>query len=65
LIRSRLRRVEAAIHKGSCFACPECGLSPDALGRIVHSDSERFAGLPEDVDERCSGCGRRLWFMTR
>lgn len=63
-IRSRLRRVET---KARSSGCSECGLSPDAPGHIVYSDSTGIGlskkGLPENPDERCKGCGRRLWLV--
>ncbi len=42
-----------------------CGMSPDAPGRIVYRDSAGIGlhSLPENPDERCAGCGRRLWLV--
>jgi ribosomal protein S14 len=61
--RSRLRRAESTVRNSS--GCPECGLPPDAPGRIVYSDSTGIGlpGLPENPDERCAECGRRLWLV--
>ena len=56
-IRSRLRRIEGAVRGGRCS---ECKLPPDGPGYIVYAGD----GLPEDPDERCRGCGRRLWFVV-
>jgi hypothetical protein len=55
--KSRLRRTEKKA--GGTLFCPTCGLFPDSLGRIVISTE----WMPADPDERCSGCGRRLWFV--
>ena len=59
-INSRLRKLEEA-NRGT-FECPECGLPPNAPGRIVYrgegAPGEAFAG---DPDERCPCCGRHLW----
>ena len=61
-IQSRLRRLEEHIRGG---ICPECGFPPDSAGVIVlidEGDPERsFKG---DRNERCSRCGRRLWFVV-
>ena len=60
-IESRLRRLEERQGAGRC---PECGLPPDGPGYMVlidEGDPERsFKG---DRDERCSRCGRRLYFV--
>jgi hypothetical protein len=53
-IKSRLRRAEASVRGASC---PECGLPPDGLGRIVYDR------IPEGAEEFCPRCGRRLWFV--
>jgi hypothetical protein len=53
-IKSRLRRVEAMARSSGC---PECGLLPDCIGRIVYDRG------PEGSEEFCPCCGRRLWFM--
>ena len=62
-IKSRLRRAETAIRNGPSGHCPECGLWPDAGGRVVYAESFATAGIPEDPQERCARCGRRLWFV--
>jgi hypothetical protein len=61
-IRTRLRRLEDRQRGGSC---PECGLPPDGPGRIVYRDrtSSGLHSLPENLDERCPECGRRLWLV--
>lgn len=56
-IRSRLRRIEGATRSGPCR---ECKLPPDGPGFTVYARD----GLPEDLDERCRRCGRRLWFVV-
>ena len=44
--------------------CPECGLPPDGPGYIVIIDGERpERSFDGDPDERCSRCGRYLWFV--
>jgi DNA-directed RNA polymerase subunit RPC12/RpoP len=53
-IKSRLRRVEAASRSSRC---PECGLPPDGIGRIVYGER------PEGSEEFCARCGRRVWFV--
>src|SRR5215204_3750379 len=60
-VKSRLRRAESAVRNGpaSLGQCPECGLSPGAGGRVVYAGAE----IPEDPQERCARCGRRLWFV--
>jgi hypothetical protein len=54
-IKSRLRCVEAAARKGA--RCLECDLSLEGIGRIA------FDRRPEDSEEFCPHCGRRLWFV--
>lgn len=55
-LKGRLRRLE---ERARGRRCQECGLPPDGPGYIVCSDE----GLPENPDERCPKCGRRLWFV--
>jgi hypothetical protein len=58
-IESRLRRL--AEHR-SAGRCPECGLTPDAQGRMVLIDEEHpEKSFDGDPDERCARCGRALW----
>ena len=61
-IDGRLKRLEESGRGG---ICPECRLPPEGPGYIVlidEGDPERsFKG---DRDERCSRCGRRLWFVV-
>jgi hypothetical protein len=46
--------------------CSECGLLPDGHGRIVLiEDGVAGEGFPDNPEERCSHCGRRLWFALR
>jgi hypothetical protein len=61
-IRSRLRRAEVSVRSGPCS---ECGLPPDGPGRIVYRDrtGSGLPGPPENPDELCPGCGRRLWLV--
>ena len=61
-IDARLRRLE---ERGRGGVCPECGFLPEDKGTIVLIDE----GDPEgsfkgDRDERCSRCGRRLWWVV-
>jgi hypothetical protein len=58
-IKSRLRRVEAKSR--SLLQCSECGFRPAAPGRIVFSDQGK--GFPDNPDEQCPGCSRRLWIV--
>jgi hypothetical protein len=57
-LEGRVKRLEAWTRPPG-GRCEECKFPPDAPGRIVYFDK----GLPEDPDERCPGCGRRLWFV--
>jgi hypothetical protein len=58
-IKGRLRRLEGRMQGGRC---PECGLTSDEPGRIVLIDDGTPAeGFPDDPEERCERCGRRLW----
>ena len=61
-IDNRLKRLE---EQGRGGVCPECGFLPEDKGTIVlidEGDPERsFKG---DRDERCSRCGRRLYFVV-
>lgn len=61
-IKNRLKRAEASVRGGSC---QECKLPPDGPGRIVYSDrtDSGLHSLPENPDERCKECGRRLWLV--
>ncbi|MBA3492198.1 MAG: hypothetical protein H0T55_09020 [Rubrobacteraceae bacterium] len=57
---ARLDRLEAST-KGH-GTCTGCGLSPDGPGRLVLvDDGSPGEGFPDDPDERCERCGRRLW----
>jgi hypothetical protein len=56
-IKNRLRRLESPTRKGPSGWCPACGLPPYGPARIVY---ER---IPEDAEEVCLVCGRRLWFV--
>jgi hypothetical protein len=53
-IKSRLQLLEE-LRRGE--NCPECGLPPDGLGRIVYDR------IPQGEPELCPRCGRRLWFV--
>jgi len=58
-INSRLRRLEERTRGGRC---PECCLPPDGPGYIVLiDDGSPEEGFPDDPEERCARCGRRLW----
>ncbi len=60
-INSRLRRVEATSRKGS-GRCGKCGLPPDGPGyTVLIDDGSPEEGFPNNPEERCSRCGRRLW----
>jgi hypothetical protein len=61
-IKSRLRRLEKDPAGGPC---PKCRLPPDGPGRIVYSNrtGSGLSSPPEDSDERCPQCGRRLWLV--
>ena len=62
-VKSRLRRAEAAAKSGRC---EQCGMSPDAPGRIVVvGEGFPCEGSPADPDERCDHCGRLLWCVIR
>ena len=56
-IRSRIEGLEADLVGGRC---PECGLPPDGPNYTVDRGEE----LPEDPDEECPRCGRRLWWVV-
>jgi hypothetical protein len=58
--KGRIRRAEDKA--GGTLPCPTCGYPPEMGGLIVFSDQGE--GFPDDPDERCSGCGRRLWFVV-
>ena len=58
-INNRLKRLE---ERGRGGRCPECGLPPDRHGLIaLIDDGSPGEGFPEDPEERCERCGRRLW----
>ena len=62
-IKSRLRRIEQRTRGGSC---PECGLPPDGVRRIVTSDPERpDRWFPDNPHECCPRCGRPLWTIIQ
>ncbi len=64
-INGRLGRLESASRKGS-GRCGKCGLPPDGPGRIVLiDDGSPEEGFPDDPEERCGSCGRRLWYVLR
>jgi hypothetical protein len=58
-IESRLRHLE----EKSCseLRCATCGHTPDAPGRIVIVEED----ARHDPQERCSECGRFLWFTIK
>lgn len=55
-LKGRLRRIDEAARGG---ACAECGLPPDGPNYIIDRGEE----VPEDPDEECPRCGRRLWWV--
>jgi hypothetical protein len=55
-LKGRLRRFEEAARGG---ACAVCGLPPDGPNYIIDWGEE----VPEDPDEECPHCGRRLWWV--
>jgi hypothetical protein len=58
-IKGRLRRLEERSRGGRCDSC---SLPPKGHGRIVLIDNGIAGeGFPDDPEERCSRCGRRLW----
>jgi hypothetical protein len=58
-IKGRLRRLEEHRRSGRC---PECELPPDRPGRIaLIDDGTPGEGFPDDPEERCDRCSRRLW----
>ena len=58
-IKTRLLRLEERRRGGRCGAC---GRPPDGPGRTVLIDDGIPAeGFPDDSEERCERCGRRLW----
>jgi hypothetical protein len=62
-VKGRLSRLEGRMRGGRCS---ECGLVPDGPGYIVFIDDGSPAeGFPDDPDERCSRCGRWLWFVIK
>jgi hypothetical protein len=55
----RLRRLEERMRSGGCDSC---SLPPNGYGRIVLiEDGIAGEGFPDDPEECCSRCGRRLW----
>ena len=55
-LKGRLRRLEEAARGG---ACAVCGLPPDGPNYTVDWGEK----VPEDPDEECPRCGRRLWWV--
>ena len=55
-LKGRLRRIEETARGG---ACPECGLPPDGPNYTIDRGEE----VPENPDEECPRCGRRLWWV--
>ena len=53
---ARLRRLEETARGG---ACPECGLPPDGPNYTI----DRGEVVPENPDQECPRCGRRLWWV--
>ena len=58
-IKSRLRRIKSASRRS--YRCPECGFTPDAPGRIVIVEGD----TEHDPQERCTECGRFLWYTIQ
>ena len=55
-VKGRLRHLEETVSGG---ACAVCGLPPDGPNYVI----DRGEALPEDLDEECPRCGRRLWWV--
>ena len=55
-LKGRLRRLEEAARGG---ACAVCGLPPDRPNYTV----DRGEPMPENPEEECPRCGRRLWWV--
>ena len=55
-LKGRLRRLEEAA-RGR--ACAVCGLSPGGPNYTV----DRGVPMPENPEEECPRCGRRLWWV--
>lgn len=55
-LKGRLRRLEEAARGG---ACAECGLPQGGPNYTI----DRGEPLPENPDEGCPRCGRRLWWV--
>lgn len=61
-LEGRLRRLE---EHGRGGFCPECGFTPDA-GRpfaLIDEEHPEKWSFDGDPDERCSHCGRYLWYV--
>lgn len=56
-IRRRIEGLEAVFAGGRC---PMCGLPPDGPNYTI----DRGEPVPEDPDEACPRCGRRLWWVV-
>ena len=55
-VKGRLRHLEGEVWGG---ACAVCGLPPDGPNYTV----DQGEPMPEDPDEECPRCGRRLWWV--
>ena len=55
-VKGRLRHLEETARGGACVVC---GLLPDGPNYII----DRGEPTPEDPDEECPRCGRRLWWV--